>query len=164
MKIALATDHTGYEDLKKLQAYIESLGHECVNFGPQEFDLDDDYPDYIFPAAKAVADGTCDRGVIFGGSGQGEAMAANRIKGVRCAIFYGPVVAKRPINAEGETSDDPFVLLRLSREHNNSNMLSLAARFLSEEEIKAAVKAWLEMPDATAERHLRRITKLDTEN
>jgi ribose 5-phosphate isomerase B len=161
MKIALATDHAGYEDVKKLQTYLESLGHECVSFGPTAFNQDDDYPDFIFPAAQAVASGECDRGIIFGGSGQGEAMVANRVKGVRCALFYGPVTAKRPINAEGEVSDDPFVLLRLSREHNDSNMLSLAARFLSEPEIESATKAWLDMPGADVERHLRRVKKLD---
>lgn len=161
MKIALATDHAGYEEAKSIAEYITSLGHECVNFGPTEFDAEDDYPDFIFPAAQAVAAGECERGIIFGGSGQGEAIAANRVKGVRCALFYGSVSPKKAINAEGELSDDPLILLRLSREHNNSNMLSLAARFLSEYEVKRAVAAWLEMPDAAEERHLRRIQKLD---
>lgn len=162
MKIALATDHAGYEEVQKIKEHITLLGHECIDFGPTSFDPDDDYPDFIFPAAQAVAAGDCERGIIFGGSGQGEAIAANRVKGVRCALFYGPVSPRRAIDSEGTVSDDPLVLLRLSREHNNSNMLSLAARFLSEEEIKTAVTAWLEMPDATAERHIRRIKKLDT--
>lgn len=161
MKIALSTDHTGYAQLKSVEEYITALGHECINFGPTDFHAEDDYPDFIFPAAEAVAAGECARGIIFGGSGQGEAIAANRVKGVRCALFYGPVIAKQAINAEGEVSSDPLVLLRLSREHNNSNMLSLAARFLSEDDIKTAIAAWLEMPDATEDRHLRRIKKLD---
>lgn len=162
MKIALATDHAGFEDIKQLQSYLESFRHTCVNFGPDHFDVSDDYPGFIFAAAQAVASGECERGIIFGGSGQGEAMAANRIKGVRCALFYGPMVAQRPINAEGEVSDDPYILLRLSREHNDSNMLSLAARFLSQSDIEAAVKVWLEQPAANAERHLRRIAQLDS--
>lgn len=162
MKIALATDHAGFEELKSLQAYLVSLGHECINYGPENFDPEDDYPDFIFAAAQAVAAGECERGLIFGGSGQGEAMAANRVKGVRCALFYGPISTTKPINAEGETSDDPYVLLRLSREHNNANMLSLAARFLTQEDIEVAVKIWLKQPAADVERHLRRIAKLDT--
>jgi ribose 5-phosphate isomerase B len=161
MKIALATDHAGFEQLTVLMEYLESLGYECRNYGPASFDPEDDYPDFIFAAAKAVAAGECERGIIFGGSGQGEAMAANRIKGVRCTVFYGPVPAQSAIDAEGTVSDDPYAILRLSREHNNANMLSLAARFLDGEQIKAASKLWLELPDATAERHLRRIRKLD---
>src|SRR5215469_14752839 len=98
MKIAVTTDHTGlaygggvFEELKK---FLESLGHECVDFGPQSLDPADDYPDLMFPAARAVANGECEAGIIMGGSGQGEAMAANRIKGARCPLFYGPAVAK----------------------------------------------------------------------
>jgi ribose 5-phosphate isomerase B len=101
MKIALATDHTGFEQLKALQFYLKSLGHECWNFGPQEFVPDDDYPDFIRPAAEKVSSGECERGLILGGSGQGEAMAANRFRGVRCAVFYGPVYPLRVVDAEG---------------------------------------------------------------
>ena len=161
MKIALSTDHTGLELTARLEAFLVAAGHECVNFGPKEFVQDDDYPDYIFPAAEAVANGDCEVGIIMGGSGQGEAMAANRVKGVRCTLFYGPVVAKTAINAEGEKSSDPYEILRLSREHNLANMLSFAARFLSWEEIEQAVTAWLETPHDVAERHMRRAQKLD---
>jgi ribose 5-phosphate isomerase B len=161
MKIALATDHAGYKEVQSVETYIKSLGHECVYFGPTEYDPGDDYPDFIFPAAQAVARGECDKGIIFGGSGQGEAIAANRVKGVRCALFYGAVSTDQPINAEGERSDDPYILLRLSREHNNSNMLSLGARFLSDTHVQEAISVWLETPDADNERHLRRIEKLD---
>lgn len=80
MKIALSTDHAGFEQLKLLEEFLKSKGHDCVNFGPKEFDGEDDYPDFIFPAAKAVASGDCEAGIIMGGSGQGEAMAANRVK------------------------------------------------------------------------------------
>lgn len=164
MKIAVTTDHTGlaYGDaFDTLKKYIESLGHECVDFGPPELNMDDDYPDYMFPAARAVADGSCDAGVIMGGSGQGEGMAANRVKGVRCTVFYGPAIAKQPIDAEGTTSTDPYEILRLSRQHNHANMLSLSARFLALDEMKQAIKIWLETPYSDAERHVRRVKKLD---
>ncbi len=161
MKIAITTDHSGFEALKELSAYLTDLGYDCINFGPSSFDPDDDYPDFMFPAARAVADGTCDVGIIMGGSGQGEAIAANRIKGVRCAVFYGPAVAKTAINAEGVTSDDPYEIIKLSRQHNNANVLSLSARFLSMDEMKQASKLWLETPITDVERHLRRIYKLD---
>src|SRR6185503_17985229 len=151
MNIALATDHTGYEQLKDLKEYLESLGHDCQDFGPTSLNISDDYPDFIFKAAKAVADGSCEMGIILGGSGQGEAMAANRIKGVRCAVFYGPAVIGRIIDANG----------RVSREHNNSNMLSLAARFVSLMDMKQVIKLWLETPFTEQPRHVRRIDKLD---
>ena len=162
MKIALTTDHAGFDMLKELEKYLVELGHECINFGPKAFDVDDDYPDFMFPAAQAVARGDCERGIIFGGSGQGEAMAANRVKGARCALYYGPVAAKVAINAEGDMSDDPLVILKLSREHNNANMLSLGARFLTMDEVKIACKTWLDAPFPEVERHVRRVKKLDS--
>jgi ribose 5-phosphate isomerase B len=100
-------------------------------------------------------------GIVVGMSGQGEAMAANRVKGVRCTLFYGPVAPRQAINIEGDKSDDPYEILRLSREHNLANMLSFAARFLSWEEIEKAVTTWLETPHDKAERHVRRAQKLD---
>lgn len=161
MKIAITTDHAGFEALKELKLHLESLGHECIDFGPTEFDAEDDYPDFMFPAAQAVADGTCERGIIMGGSGQGEAIAANRIKGVRAALFYGSVVAKTAIDADGTMSEDPYEIVKLSRQHNNANVLSLSARFLSMDEMKQASEIWLDTPFSEAERHTRRIEKLD---
>jgi ribose 5-phosphate isomerase B len=161
MKIAITTDHAGFEALKELKVYLESLGHECVDLGPKVYDEEDDYPDLIYPAAKAVANGECERGVIMGGSGQGEAMVANRVKGVRCALFYGLAVAKVPIDADGTMSTDPYEIVKLSRQHNHSNMLSLSGRFLSVDEMKQALKIWLETPVADAERHARRVRKID---
>lgn len=161
MNIALATDHTGFEQLKDLKEYLESLDHSCQDFGPTSLNIADDYPDFIFKAAQAVANGSCERGVILGGSGQGEAMAANRIKGVRCAVFYGPAVVGRIIDANGRVSSSPYEIVRLSREHNNSNMLSLAARFVSLMDMKQVVKLWLETPFTEQPRHVRRIDKLD---
>lgn len=161
MKIAITTDHSGFETIRELEQYLIELGHDCINFGPTMFDPDDDYPDFMFPAAQAVANGDCDVAIIMGGSGQGEAMAANRIKGVRCAVFYGLATAKSAINAEGSMSDDPYEIIKLSRQHNNANVLSLSARFLSMDEMKKASKLWLETPVTDVKRHLRRIEKLD---
>ncbi|MBI4034686.1 RpiB/LacA/LacB family sugar-phosphate isomerase [Candidatus Saccharibacteria bacterium] len=160
MRLALASDHAGFEALAQLQSYLESLDHQCYNYGPKSFRADDDYPDFVGSAAAAVASGECQAGVILGGSGQGEAMAANRLANVRCAVFYGTAVARRPIDAAGHTSRDPYEILKLSRQHNDANMLSLAARFLSLEEMKQAVKLWLETPFSNEPSHLRRIAKL----
>lgn len=161
MKIAITTDHAGFEALKELKTYLESLGHECMDYGPTVFDAEDDYPEFMFPAARAVAAGECERGVIMGGSGQGEAMAANRIAGVRAALFYGPVTAKAAVDADGTLSDDPYEIVKLSRQHNDANVLSLSGRFLTLDEMKTALKLWLETPFNGAERHARRIRKLD---
>jgi ribose 5-phosphate isomerase B len=161
MKIAVATDHAGFEAMKSLIEWLESEGHECRDFGPSALDPEDDYPDFITPAAKAVASGECEAGVIMGGSGQGEAMAANRVKGVRCALFYSPATAKSAVDAEGHTSDDPYEILRLSRQHNHANVLSLSGRFLDLEEMKQAVRVWLSTPYDEAGRHVRRVNKLD---
>jgi ribose 5-phosphate isomerase B len=161
MKIAVTTDHAGYVALQKLKEYLAFSGHQVMDYGPTSLDPDDDYPDYMFPAAQAVASGECEVAIILGGSGQGEAMAANRIKGVRCTVFYGPVTAKAPIDAEGHTSDDPYEILRLSRQHNHANVLSLSGRFLSLDEMKKAAMIWLGTPYSDAERHVRRVRKLD---
>lgn len=162
MKLALATDHAGFEQLKDLQNYLESIGHECVNYGPKSLNLNDDYPDYIFQAAKAVSTGECERGVILGRSGQGEGMAANRLKGVRCAVFYGPAVVGRIIDANGRVSSSPYEIVKLSREHNDSNMLSIAASFVSLNDMQQVVNLWLNTEFTNEPRHVRRINKLDT--
>jgi len=162
MKIALTTDHAGYEQLKELKNFLTEAGHDCVDFGPSGFDPDDDYPDFMFPAARAVASGDCQRAIILGASGQGEAMAANRIKGVRAAVFYGPAVAQGAINIEGDKSNDPYEIIKLSRQHNDANVLSLAARFLTLEQMKQAIETWLKTDFSGLERHQRRINKLDS--
>lgn len=161
MKIALATDHAGFEQLKDLQAYLESLGHECRNFGPGSLNPGDDYPEFIFKAAEAVARHECDRAVIMGGSGEGEAMAANRLKGVRATVFYGPAVARKVVDVTGRVSHNPYEIIRLSREHNDSNVLSLAARFVSLQDMKQATQMWLDAPFSNEARHARRIEELD---
>jgi ribose 5-phosphate isomerase B len=160
MKIAITTDHGGFEAMQELKGYLMTLGHEWVDYGPQSLDMDDDYPDLIFPAAEAVARGDCELGIIMGVSGNGEAMAANRVKGVRCALFYGPVTAKNKTGAD-PASGDPYEIVRLSREHNNANMLSLSGRFCTLAEMKMAIEIWLNTPFSQAERHARRVHKLD---
>lgn len=164
MKIALSTDHAGFDQLKMLEKFLSGQGHECVNYGPKEFDAEDDYPDFIFPAARAVAEGECELGIIMGGSGQGEAMAANRIKGARCMVYYGPAKAVGAVDADGKESDDEYEILRLSKQHNNANMISFAARFVSQDEIEKAVTIWIGEKFSSAERHARRIAKLDKES
>ena len=144
MKIHLATDHAGLELKNAIKDYLIEKGHEVTDHGAHEYDAQDDYPDFIFPCARAVAANPENRGIILGGSGQGEAMAANRIKGVRAAVYYG---------AERE-------IARLSREHNNANVLSLGARFISEQEIYDIIETWLDEPFEGG-RHQRRIDKLD---
>ncbi len=91
-------------------------------------------------------------------------MAANRVKGARCALFYGSATPQAAIDAEGHTSDDPYEILRLSRQHNHANMLSLAARFLSNDTMKKAIEIWLSTPYSEAPRHVRRVRKLDELN
>jgi ribose 5-phosphate isomerase B len=163
MRIALSTDHAGFDQITKVSELVASLGHEAVSFGPSSLNSADDYPDFIYPAARAVAAGECDRGIIYGGSGQGEAIVANRVTGVRCAVFYGPAIAVGPIDASGTESIDTFDIIRLSRQHNDANMLSLGARFLAWPDIEKAVRLWLDTPFSNAERHVRRIHKIDTE-
>ncbi len=144
MKIHIATDHAGLELKNSIREYLIDEGHDVTDHGAHEYDALDDYPDFIFPCAQAVAADPESRGIILGGSGQGEAMAANRIKGVRSAVFY---------NGPGE-------IVKLSREHNNANILSLGARFMSEAEIYDVIEMWLNEPFSGG-RHQRRIEKLD---
>ena len=149
--IYLASDHAGFELKEKLKIFLAGLGYETKDLGAFSYDEKDDYPDFVLPAARAVAeDPENNRAIVLGGSGQGEAMAANRLKGVRAAVYYGsPEVEK------GER------IIKLSREHNNANILSLGARFLSEGEAERVVKLWLETPFSEEESHKRRIAKLD---
>ena len=144
MKIHLATDHAGLELKDKLKQHLTDLGHDVIDHGAYEYDALDDYPDFIIPCAKAVAEDSKCRGIILGGSGQGEAMAANRINGVRAAVFY----------------NGPKEIIELSRQHNNANILSLGARFMSEEEIYRIIEIWFNT-DFEEGRHQRRIDKLD---
>ncbi len=157
MIIVFAADHGGYELKEKLKPFVVSLGHEVLDMGAEKFDMDDDYPVFVQAAARKVAEDPVNtRGVVIGGSGQGEAFAANRIKGVRAVVYYGEP-ARKQIDAKGKELD----MISSTRVHNNSNILSLAGRFLTEEEAKIAVKKWLEVAYDSAERHERRHRMLD---
>lgn len=161
MKIYLATDHTGLELKDKVYKMLLELGYSAKDCGPFSYDKDDDYPDWIGKAAQKVSEHPDEsRGIIFGGSGQGEAMVANKYKGVRCALFYSPAIATQSVNIEGEKSTDPFEMLKLTREHNGANMLSIGFRFVHEDDVMKAIKIWLETTEPTVERHLRRIAKI----
>lgn len=141
MKISLGTDHAGFAYKEEVKQYLQSLGHEVTDFGTHSTDKVD-YPVFIRPAALAVATGACDRGIVFGGSGNGEAMAANRVKGVRCALCW---------NIESA---------RLARLHNDANMLSLGERMMSRQTALDIVKMWLET-EFEGGRHVHRIQLLD---
>ncbi len=143
-KIVLATDHAGFDLKEKVKAHLEEEGYTVEDFGAYEYDGGDDYPDFILPAAHVVGNSDHAMGIIFGGSGQGEAMAANRVKGVRAAVYY----------------DGPEEIVKLSRHHNNANVLSLGARFLSIEKAFCVIDMWLHEP-FEGDRHERRINKLD---
>ena len=144
MKIFLAADHAGFELKEFLSNHLIHLEYNVEDCGAYEMDSTDDYPDFIIPAARKVASDPDSRGIIMGGSGQGEAIAANRIKGVRAAVYY----------------DGPIDIVRLSRSHNNANILSLGARFISNEKAVEVVKMWFNEPFKGG-RHQKRIDKLD---
>lgn len=147
MKITIGSDHAGFEMKQKLVTYLSELGHEVHDIGPKHFDREDDYPDFIAPVACEVAlDPKNCFGIILGYSGTGEAIVANRQKGVRAANFYG----------------GSMEIIRLSREHNDANVLSLGAGFLNDDLAKQAVKLWLDTKFSGQERHVRRIAKIDS--
>ena len=141
MRIAIASDHAGFRYKTMLIGWLKSHGHAVVDFGTNT-EESVDYPDFIRPAAEAVARKQCERGIVLGGSGNGEAMAANRIKGVRCAVCWSPESA------------------RLARSHNDANMISLGQRLIDEDTTRAIVEVWLTTPFEGG-RHERRIAKLD---
>jgi ribose 5-phosphate isomerase B len=151
-RVVIASDHAGFELKAKLRGFIESLGLEVEDIGPHEYRESDDYPDYVGKAAREVSqDPNNTAGVVIGGSGQGEAVVANRFPNVRAVVYYGePEVQKGGLN-----------MLVLTREHNDANVLSLGARFLDEETAKRAIEIWLQSPFPGEERHARRIKKIE---
>jgi len=160
MQIYFASDHAGYELKNALVEYARSLGNEVEDCGPDTFDANDDYPELIARAARKLsADalaGRESRVVVIGASGQGEAMVANRMKGVRCALYYGPAPG-----TQKDMSGKEFDILASTREHNNANALSLGARFITVDEAKEVVKKWLETAFTGGERHARRVKQID---
>lgn len=159
MKVFIAGDHAGYALKQALVEHLTTLGHEVEDMGAHTLDREDDYPDFVTPLAKHVADEFGARGIIIGGSGQGEAMCANRVPGVRAAVFYGPMRVTEALDVEGGRSEDGFDNVRLARRHNDANVLSIGARFVSGEEAEEAVHLFLETPFSDSPRHARRLAK-----
>ncbi|MBC7836758.1 RpiB/LacA/LacB family sugar-phosphate isomerase [Acetobacteraceae bacterium] len=156
MKIYIASDHTGYELKEALVSFLSERGFAIEDMGAGQHEPEDDYPDYLMPLGAKVAGERGSFGIGIGASGQGEAMAVNRIKGARAAVYYGPT-AHDQTDATGNKLD----MLASVRAHNNANVLCLAARFISQAEAKRAVETWLATPFSGEERHVRRIAKLD---
>lgn len=143
MRVHIGTDHAGYELKEQLVKHLEEKGYEVEDHGAHEYDSFDDYPPFCLEAAEAVVAEPGSLGVVIGGSGNGEQMAANRVKGVRAALVWNDLTA------------------RLAREHNNANVVSIGARQHSVEECFALVDAFLETPFSQDERHQRRISLMD---
>ena len=141
MKIAIGSDHAGFDYKEKLKTYLAEQGHTVVDFGTYSSDAAD-YPLFIRPTAEAVANGECERGIVLGGSGNGEAIVANRVKGVRCALCW---------NVESA---------RLGRQHNNANVISIGQRMVTFDTAREIVRTWLETPFEGG-RHQRRIDMID---
>lgn len=160
MIVYLATDHTGLEVKERAKQFLIEQGYQVEDCGTFQFDPNDDYPDFISKAAEAVSNNPESKAIIFGGSGQGEAMVANKFDGVRAAVFYGPAIPVRAADITGRQSSDSYEMVRLTREHNDANILSVGIRFLKDEEIMKVIKLWLEAPFTNEERHLRRIKKI----
>lgn len=147
--IHLATDHAGFEMKEFIKSALLELDYEVTDHGAFEYEESDDYPDYISLAAREVSLSNGEGfGIIFGGSGQGEAIMANRFPYVRATTYY---------------HFDPEII-KLSREHNNANMLSIGVRFLSNEEVLESILFWLEIPFKGEDRHARRIEKIELQN
>jgi ribose 5-phosphate isomerase B len=140
-RIALGSDHAGYKLKEKIKNHLKSKAYIVVDYGNNS-DEPVDYPDYIRPAAESVSNGENDLGIVFGGSGNGEAIVANKVRGIRCGLCWNEESA------------------RLTKEHNNANMIALGERMLSEEEAVRIVDAWLNA-EFKGGRHLRRIEKIE---
>ena len=146
MKIVIATDHAGFELKNALVEFLKGEGHEVSDLGAHTLDAEDDYPEIMVPVGMEVMkDPENVKGIVIGGSGNGEAIVSNRFPEVRAAVYFG-------YNLD---------IVKLSRQHNDANILSLGARFLSIEQAKEAVKLWLSTPFSGEERHARRIAMID---
>ena len=160
MKVYLGTDHAGFELKEKIKLFLQQGGFDVEDCGAAVFEANDDYPDFVSKAANKVRNNPGSLGIVLGGTGQGEAMVANKIRGIRCALFYAPAVPHGTTDVNGTTSQDPYEMLRVTRRHNDSNMLALSGRFLQEEEAKQAVKIFLDSRFSSEPRHVRRIEKI----
>lgn len=144
--IHLASDHAGFEHKEIILAWLQTEGYQVVDHGAKVYDAEDDFPDFISLCAQAVSTAPeLARGIIFGGSGQGEAMMANRFKQVRATVYYG----------------GPLDILALSRAHNDANVLSIGARFVSVEETKVCILTWLKSSVLSDDKYKRRNQKIE---
>jgi ribose 5-phosphate isomerase B len=139
--IAIATDHAGFELKQAIAPHLRGKGHVVFDFGTDST-APVDYPDFIRPGAESVAEGYCDLGIVLGGSGNGEAIVANKVRGIRCAVCWNEMSA------------------RLAKQHNNANVISLGGRMVSVDEALKIVDTWLGA-EFEGGRHLRRIEKID---
>lgn len=158
-KVYFAGDHAGFALKKALIEHVRGLGYDVADEGALSLDPNDDYPDYVAPLAKRIVSEPGTRGIVIGGSGEGEAMCANRVPGARAAVCYGVVPATAALEVEGGRSEDAYDIVRLARRHNNANILCLGARFISGEAASEAVRVFLETPFSKGERHERRLAK-----
>jgi ribose 5-phosphate isomerase B len=155
MKIFIGTDHAGYVLKEKLVSFLKAQGHEVVDEGAYSYDEDDDYPDFVSKVAREISknpDSNKVRGIVLGSTGQGEAIVANRFPHVRAIVYYG--------RAKAVVENESGILYR-SRNHNDSNILSLGARYFTEEDLVEIVNYWLNAPFSEGERHIRRLKKID---
>ncbi len=153
-KIYIASDHAGFALKAPLTAYLTELGYTVADLGAPTLAREDDYPDYMTSCATRVAEEPGARGIIIGGSGQGEAMVANRVKGARAAVYYGPAA-----RSQTDADDASLDIITSARAHNDANILALGARFIDVEEAKRVAKQFLEVVFLGEERHVRRIAK-----
>lgn len=159
MKIFFAADHAGFALKTALMEHVQTRGYEVEDVGAFALNRDDDYPDYVTLLAKRVAASPDAFGIVVAGSGQGEAMAANRVRGIRAAVFYGPMRVTESLDIEGGRSEDGYDTVRLARRHNDANVLAIGARFVSGKEAEEAVRLFLDTPFSDSPRHARRLAK-----
>ena len=145
MKIYIGADHAGFELKEKLKAHLHESGYSFEDKGAYTLDETDDYPDFCRPVAEAVIADPESKGIVIGGSGIGEAIVANRTHGIRASIYYGGALD----------------IIKLSREHNDANVISLPGKRVSEDEAKKIIDTWLETEFTNEERHKRRIAKIE---
>ena len=158
-KVYFAADHAGFALKNALIEHVRTRGYDVEDLGAFSLDQDDDYPDFMTVLAQRVATEPDTCGIIVGGSGQGEAMCANRVRGVRAAVFYGEMKVTASLDIEGGHSEDGYDAVRLPRRHNDANVLSIGARFVSGEEADEAVRIFLDTPFSGSPRHARRLAK-----
>src|SRR3989344_5607331 len=154
-KILLASDHAGFELKNRIANFLKDEGFDIEDMGAHVYDKDDDYPKIMIPVAMRIIKNTENtKAIIFGKSGQGEAIIVNRFPGIRAVVYYGDM-------KEGNKGELNMEIIRLSREHNDANVLSIGAGFVDEESAKQAVKLWLATAFSNDKRHIRRIEMLD---